>query len=107
MGARYVLAPQFFSGWPTLCGFVFAKDGALLGCPPYQECSDKDCSLLAHPDPPRDRPSLLIADWPPCQLEGQLNLAVMVALVPEHVLQQQDRVVIVKVHVPACLHPAL
>src|SRR2546428_11036328 len=39
-------------------------------------------------------------------LEGQLHLTVMVALVPEHVLEQEDRVVVVKVHVPACLHPA-
>src|SRR5208283_206583 len=31
----------------------------------------------------------------------------MVALVPDHVLQQEDRVVVVKVHATACLHPGL
>jgi len=30
----------------------------------------------------------------------------MVAFVPDHVLEQEDRVVVVKVHVPDCLHPA-
>jgi hypothetical protein len=40
-------------------------------------------------------------------LEFKLDLAVMVALVPQYVLQQEDRVVVVKVHVPACCHPAL
>jgi len=36
------------------------------------------------------------------RLEGQLDLTVMVAFVSEHVLEQEDRVVVVKVHVPAC-----
>src|SRR5262245_37764823 len=31
----------------------------------------------------------------------------MVPLVPEHVLEQEDRVVVVKVHLPTCLNPAL
>jgi hypothetical protein len=31
----------------------------------------------------------------------------MVALVPQHVLEQEDRVVVVKVHVAACQHPPL
>jgi hypothetical protein len=31
----------------------------------------------------------------------------MVALVPDHVLEQQDGVIVVKIHVPACLNPAL
>src|SRR5207244_5198562 len=66
-----------------------------------------DSSLLAHPDGPRERPGLLIGHWAACQLEGQLDLTVMVALVPEHVLEQEDRVVVVKVHVAACLHSAL
>src|SRR6266567_3272457 len=64
-------------------------------------------SLLAHPDVPRDRPGFLIGHWAARHLEGQLDLTVMVALVPDHVLEQEDRVVVVKVHVPACLHPAL
>src|SRR5580692_1593956 len=64
-------------------------------------------SLLPHPYVPRDRPGFLIRDWTVRHLEGQLDLTVMVALVPDHVLEQEDRVVVVKVHVPACLHPAL
>jgi hypothetical protein len=31
----------------------------------------------------------------------------MVALVPDHVLEQEDRVIVVKVHLLACLYPAL
>src|SRR3979411_2626333 len=64
-------------------------------------------SLLPHPYVPRDRPGFLIGDWTARHLEGHLDLTVMVAFVPEHVLEQEDRVVVVKVHVPACLHPAL
>ncbi len=64
-------------------------------------------SLLSHPDSPRDRPDFLIGYWAARQLEGQLDLTVMVALVPEHVLEQEDRVVVVKIHVPACFHSAL
>src|SRR5271157_260915 len=64
-------------------------------------------SRLVHPHAPRDRSCFLIGYREARQLEGQLDLTMMVALVPDHVLQQQDRVVIVKVHLPACLHPAL
>src|SRR5205809_4279405 len=64
-------------------------------------------SLLAHPDVPRDRPGFLIGHWAARYLEGQLDLTVMVALVPDHVLEQEDRVVIVKVQVAACLHSTL
>lgn len=35
------------------------------------------------------------------QLESQLDLTVMVALVPEHVLEQKNRVIVVKVHLAA------
>ena len=63
--------------------------------------------LFAHPDAPCDRPSFLIGQWESRRLEGQLDLTVMVTLVPEHVLEQEDRVVVVKVHVSAFLHPAL
>jgi len=52
-------------------------------------------SLLAHPDAPRDRPRFLIGHWAARHLEGQLHLTVMVTLVPEHVLEQEDRVVVV------------
>src|SRR2546423_8613828 len=63
-------------------------------------------SLLAHPDAPRDRPSFIVVHWMGDRLEGQLHLTMMVALVPDHVLEQQDRVVVVKVHIPACLYTA-
>ena len=59
--------------------------------------------VLAHPDVPGDRPGLLVGDWTARQLEGQFDLTVMVALVPDHVLEQKDRVVVVKVHIPASL----
>src|SRR3989442_1314877 len=64
-------------------------------------------SLLTHPDAPCERPGFFIGDWTAHQLEGQLYLTMMVALVPEHVLEQEDRVVVVKGHVPARLRPAL
>jgi hypothetical protein len=63
-------------------------------------------SLLAHPNAPGERPCLLISYGAPRQLESQLYLAVMVAFVPNQVLEQENRVVVMKVHVPACLHPA-
>src|SRR5271165_3310428 len=63
-------------------------------------------SLLAHPDSPRDRPGFLIAQWAAHQLERQLDLTVVVALVPDHV-EQEDRMVIMKIHLPARLHAAL
>jgi len=65
----------------------------------------QDCSLLAHPDVPRDRPGFLIGHWEARHPKGQLHLTVMVALMPDHVLEHEDRMVVVKFHVPACLHP--
>ena len=62
---------------------------------------------LVHPDAPCDRPGLFICDRVARQLEGQLDLAVMVSLMPDHVLQQKDWVIVVKVHLPARLYPAL
>jgi hypothetical protein len=50
---------------------------------------------------------LLIGDWAPRQLECQLYLAVVISFVPDHVLEQENRVVVMKVHLAACLHPAL
>src|ERR1700675_3845360 len=69
--------------------------------------SSADRSLLAHPDTPRNSTSVLIRQRAARRLEGQLDLAVVVALVPDHVLKQEDRVVVVKVHVLASFHPAL
>src|SRR5215472_8063830 len=61
---------------------------------------------LVHPEVPGDGPGLLIAQWVAGELEGELDLTVMVALMPDHVLEHKDRVVVVKVHVQACLQPA-
>ncbi len=58
--------------------------------------------LLVHPDAPRDRPGFLISHWAARHLEGQLYLTVMIAFVADHVLKQEDRMVIVKVYVAAC-----
>ena len=46
---------------------------------------------LVHPDPPSNRPGLLIGYGESSKLQGELDLAVMVALVPDHVLQQDPR----------------
>src|SRR5882762_8748530 len=75
---------------------------------PYKKSVERPrtAHFLRHPDVPRDRPGFLIGHWTARHLEGQLHLTVMVALVPEHVLEQEDRMVVVKVHLTACLHPA-
>ena len=62
--------------------------------------------LLAHPDAPCERSGLLIGHWAAGDLEGQLHLAVMVALMPDHVLEHEDGMVVVKFHILAGLHPA-
>jgi hypothetical protein len=54
--------------------------------------------FLRNPDAPGDRPGFLIGHWAARHLEVQLHLTLMVALMPEHVLEQEDRVVVVKVH---------
>src|SRR6188508_2938298 len=45
---------------------------------------------LVQPDVPRHLADLLVVERIPGELQRQLDLAVMVALVPHHVLQQQD-----------------
>jgi UDP:flavonoid glycosyltransferase YjiC (YdhE family) len=67
----------------------------------------KDRSLLLHPNVPCERPCLLIGYWATRQLQSQLDLTVMVSLVPDHVLKHEDRMIVVKIHVAACLHSAL
>ena len=62
---------------------------------------------LPHPDAPGERPDLLIIDRTPSKLERQFDLTVMVAFVPNHVLQEEDWMVIMKVHFAAVLHFAL
>src|SRR5205085_10103086 len=62
---------------------------------------------LAHPNAPRDWSGHVIGHPTAGSLERQLHLTVMVALVPKHVLEEEDRVVVVQVHVPACLYSAL
>src|SRR5438093_13745256 len=54
--------------------------------------------LLAHPDTPRDPTRLLVRNWATRHLEGQLDLAVVVALVPDHVLKAEGAMVVVQVH---------
>jgi hypothetical protein len=46
---------------------------------------------LVHPDAPRDRPHDVIRQRAARRLEGQLNLAVVVPLMPEHVLEEPER----------------
>ena len=62
-------------------------------------------SRLAHPDAPRSRPGIFIRDRKAYGLEGELDLAVVVTLVPDHVLKQEDGVVVVEVHGPARFGP--
>ncbi len=62
------------------------------------QSTDEPPLALSHPDAPRKRASFLIGDRVAGQLEGQLNLAVVIALVPEHVLQEEDGMVVVEVH---------
>ena len=57
--------------------------------------------------PPRNWPGGIIRQRATGQLKGQLDLTVMVTLVPEHVLKQEDRVIVVNLHVRACLYRAL
>jgi hypothetical protein len=63
---------------------------------PRREASGRP--RLAHPDIPGHLADLLVVERVAGELQGQLDLAVVVALVPHHVLQQQDRVVVVQVH---------
>ena len=57
--------------------------------------------------PPRNWPGGIIRQRATGQLKGQLDLTVMVTLVPEHVLKQEGRVIVVNLHVRACLYRAL
>jgi hypothetical protein len=52
-------------------------------------------SMLSHPDTPGNSPSFFIGHRAAHHLQGQLDLAVVVALVPDHVLKEEDRVIIV------------
>lgn len=70
-------------------------------------CRRPKMFTFAHPDVPRDWPGFLVGHRAAGHLECQLQLTVMVAFMPEHVLEQEDGVVVVNVHVPACLHSAL
>jgi len=64
-------------------------------------------SSLAHPYPPGERPGIRIGDRATRSLEGELDLSVVVAFVPEHVLEEEHRVVVVKFHGPGLFRPAL
>jgi hypothetical protein len=53
---------------------------------------------LAHPDLPADGTGSFIAQRSARKLQGQFDLSVMVALVPDHVLEKEDWVIKVAVH---------
>jgi hypothetical protein len=53
---------------------------------------------LVHPDLPGDWADLFVVEGMACQFEGQLDLAVMIAFVPDHVLQVIERVIVVELH---------
>src|SRR5215212_390162 len=63
------------------CGRAYRPDGGLFSGTPG----------LLHPDVPGDRPDFLIVEGMTGQFQRQLDLPVMVALVPHHVLHQQER----------------
>ena len=66
---------------------------------------DLGISSLLHPDIPRERSGLLVGHGVAGQLQDELDLTVVVTLVPEHVLKKEYRVVIVECHLLARLHP--
>lgn len=55
-------------------------------------------SCLPPPHASRNRPCFFIADGASRQVKRQLDLPLMVTLVPNHVLKKKDGVVVVKVH---------
>ena len=59
-------------------------------------------SVFDHPDAPGDGSGLVIYERAARQLEGQLNLAMMVSLVPKHVLQKENGMVVVNLHGSFC-----
>src|SRR6476659_8645621 len=61
---------------------------------------------LVHPDAPADWSCFFVGNRTARQLEGQFDLTVMIALMPDHVLEQKNWMVIVKVHIPPSLHSA-
>src|SRR5215469_16382429 len=64
-----------------------------------------NCGLV-HPYVPCDWPGDVVGHRQARDLEGQLYLAMVVALVPDHVLEKEDRVVVMKVHLLARFEPA-
>jgi hypothetical protein len=54
---------------------------------------------LDHPDVPSDGASVVIGERVASELESELDLAVMITLVPDHVLQEENGVVVVDFHV--------
>jgi hypothetical protein len=65
-----------------------------------QDCGVR-CLGLVEPDMPGDGSGDLVAHGPAGDLEGELDLTVMVAFVPDQVLEEEDGVVIVDVHCAA------
>src|SRR5947208_10847421 len=62
---------------------------------------------LFHPHTPGTRPCDPIADWKSRQLQCQLDLSLVVPLVPDHVLYEQNRVIVMQIRAGACLDLAL
>src|SRR5262249_48052511 len=61
----------------------------------------KDVSGFVHPNTPGDRSGDFVRDGPAGGLEGQFDLTVVIALVPDHVLEEQDGMVVVTLHLSA------
>jgi len=61
---------------------------------------------FCHPNAPCDWSGLVIGYEVARQLEGKFDLTVMVALVPEHVLKQENWMIVVNVHGAVGRHPA-
>src|SRR5262249_29246816 len=63
--------------------------------------------LFASPDAPCERSGFLVGYRASRQFEGQLDLAVMIALVEDQELDQKNRMSEVKVHVATCFDSVL
>src|SRR5579859_4030861 len=116
--ADVILSRNNYTSKVTVCPEKNAKENPISVwgiCPTVVADSSKHAlerprctsSFLVHPDAPGDPPGFLIAQRAARQLEGQLDLTVMVCFVPEHMLEQGDGVVVMKVHPPTCVHSTL
>src|ERR1700758_3737659 len=65
---------------------------------PVEDESGSDSAGLVDPEVPCDRADLLVFEGQAGDLERQLDLAVMVALVPDHVLHEEQWMIVVHLH---------